>query len=225
MDAVWPDVAVEENNLTQQISTLRKALGEHPDEHKFIVTVPGTGYAFIAPLISERDRVGNDRLRNRFFADHGGLGYVLAMVMVIFGLVSLAVDLHKQTSHAGLVTIAVLSFHSLDGRDDTIAAGMPYTLTAKLGDLRDVMSVRPAVDITSDDVLAAGRELRADAVLNGTIQHSGDKVRVSVQMTEVSGGRVIWGRNIDADDDRGFSVQDAVASEVVVGLKELYARD
>ena len=41
MDVVWADTAVEENNLTQQISTLRKALREHPDEHRFIVTVPG----------------------------------------------------------------------------------------------------------------------------------------------------------------------------------------
>jgi DNA-binding winged helix-turn-helix (wHTH) protein len=50
IDTVWADIAVEENNLTQQISTLRKALGERPGEHKFIVTVPGRGYCFIAPV-------------------------------------------------------------------------------------------------------------------------------------------------------------------------------
>src|SRR6478672_7711606 len=48
MDTVWADTAVEENNLTQQISTLRKAFGEIPGDHRFIVTVPGKGYAFIA---------------------------------------------------------------------------------------------------------------------------------------------------------------------------------
>src|SRR5215210_7197743 len=50
MNTLWFDTAVEENNLTQQISTLRKRLGEKKDEHRFIVTVPGQGYSFVAPV-------------------------------------------------------------------------------------------------------------------------------------------------------------------------------
>ena len=47
---VWPDTVVEEISLTRNISVLRKALGEKPDEHNFIVTVPGTGYRFVAAV-------------------------------------------------------------------------------------------------------------------------------------------------------------------------------
>ena len=47
---VWPDVVVEEGNLTQQIFLLRKALGESAQQPRFIVTVPGHGYRFIAPV-------------------------------------------------------------------------------------------------------------------------------------------------------------------------------
>src|SRR6516165_286595 len=50
MAAIWPKVVVEENNLTQHISALRRVLGERPEEHRFIVTVPGRGYRFIAPV-------------------------------------------------------------------------------------------------------------------------------------------------------------------------------
>lgn len=50
MKRLWPDTIVEENNLTQQISTLRKALGEKASEHRYILTVPGRGYKFIAEL-------------------------------------------------------------------------------------------------------------------------------------------------------------------------------
>jgi Tol biopolymer transport system component/DNA-binding winged helix-turn-helix (wHTH) protein len=63
MDLIWRDQFVEEANLAVQISTLRKALGEHKDEHRFIVTVSGQGYRFVAPLnspegfIVERDTV------------------------------------------------------------------------------------------------------------------------------------------------------------------------
>ena len=47
MQAVWPNSMVEENNLNQQISALRKLLGEAAGEHRFIVTVTGQGYRFV----------------------------------------------------------------------------------------------------------------------------------------------------------------------------------
>jgi TolB-like protein/DNA-binding winged helix-turn-helix (wHTH) protein/Flp pilus assembly protein TadD len=50
MEAVWPDSIVEENNLTQNISTLRRVFGEKPGSHRFIVTVPGRGYRFVASV-------------------------------------------------------------------------------------------------------------------------------------------------------------------------------
>src|SRR5881392_2180715 len=46
--SVWPDVEVEEGNLTQQIFLLRKALGETAQQPRCIVTVPGHGYRFTA---------------------------------------------------------------------------------------------------------------------------------------------------------------------------------
>src|SRR5215218_2047742 len=50
MRVVWADTIVEENNLNQSISAIRRALGERPDEHRFVVTVPGRGYKFVAAV-------------------------------------------------------------------------------------------------------------------------------------------------------------------------------
>src|SRR5262249_25624915 len=50
MSALWPDAFVEENNLTQSVSTLRRALGEARGENRYIVTVPGHGYRFAAEV-------------------------------------------------------------------------------------------------------------------------------------------------------------------------------
>ncbi len=50
MQAVWPNAVVEENNLNQAISILRKALGDYRGENNFILTVPGRGYCFVAPV-------------------------------------------------------------------------------------------------------------------------------------------------------------------------------
>src|SRR5205085_7648111 len=48
MKRLWPDSYVEEGNLTLNISNLRQALGENPQQHEYIVTVPGRGYQFVA---------------------------------------------------------------------------------------------------------------------------------------------------------------------------------
>ena len=60
MEAVWPDSIVEENNLTQHISTLRRVFGETPGSHLYIVTVPGRGYRFVAEVkVREADEAGS----------------------------------------------------------------------------------------------------------------------------------------------------------------------
>src|SRR5256885_16517970 len=48
MQAIWTDTIVEESALSRNIYLLRKALGESPDQHRYIVTVPGRGYRFVA---------------------------------------------------------------------------------------------------------------------------------------------------------------------------------
>jgi DNA-binding winged helix-turn-helix (wHTH) protein len=50
MKAVWPDTVVEENNLNQNISALRRALGESRNENRYIATLPSRGYRFVAPV-------------------------------------------------------------------------------------------------------------------------------------------------------------------------------
>ena len=50
MNLVWPETAVEESNLGRNVSTLRKALGDGPDEHRYIETIPWRGYRFIAKV-------------------------------------------------------------------------------------------------------------------------------------------------------------------------------
>ena len=65
MKLVWPDTAVEENNLTRNISSLRKALEERPNEHRYIVTIPGRGYQFAADVPTTTERVESNLVFER----------------------------------------------------------------------------------------------------------------------------------------------------------------
>ena len=59
IERVWPDTHVSEANLTQNVSSLRKALGERANDHRYVVTVPGRGYSFVAEVFEvSRDETG-----------------------------------------------------------------------------------------------------------------------------------------------------------------------
>src|SRR5688572_6307061 len=71
--SVWPNVTVEEGNLTQQIFLLRKALGENAQQPRYIVTVPGHGYRFTARVkaISGESAATGSRFIGTGFAAFG----------------------------------------------------------------------------------------------------------------------------------------------------------
>src|SRR3984957_18059078 len=58
---VWPDVTVEEANLRVHIANLRKALGDGREDARYIVTVPGRGYCFVAPITAAAPRLSPPR--------------------------------------------------------------------------------------------------------------------------------------------------------------------
>src|SRR5215469_6519070 len=63
MKALWPDSFVEESNLTQQVSMIRRALGESASDPRYIVTVPGRGYRFTGEVkisADSEDRLGTN---------------------------------------------------------------------------------------------------------------------------------------------------------------------
>jgi TolB-like protein/DNA-binding winged helix-turn-helix (wHTH) protein/Flp pilus assembly protein TadD len=121
MKAVWPNVIVEENNLNQNISTVRRALGEAPGEHRFIVTVPGRGFRFVALVqrgdarpapVPERLASGAQESGGRppmppsppFWRGQGVLwvsGAVLAVVLAYLGLGRLSIWRGAPATGAG----------------------------------------------------------------------------------------------------------------------------
>ena len=76
MKLLWPDSFVEEANLTQNVSLLRKLLKESPNDHRYIVTVPGRGYRFVAQVAEsgdeETDLIVRERTRSQIVITQEG---------------------------------------------------------------------------------------------------------------------------------------------------------
>ncbi|HEY9433804.1 MAG TPA: winged helix-turn-helix domain-containing protein, partial [Blastocatellia bacterium] len=121
--------------------------------------------------------------------------------------------------------IAVLPFKPLvaDDRDESFEMGVTETLITKLGALRQVQ-VRPFSAVRrytqlDQDPLAAGRELRAEAVLDGSIQNDADRARVTVRLLRVADGAQLWAESFDQPLGDIFSVQDTIAEQVAGALR------
>lgn len=197
MEQIWPDTMVEENNLNKTVSAVRKALGEGPDEPKYIETIPRRGYRFVAPVRELVDDQKSEGLRSPFAIRH---------------------------SPSAIRTIAVLPFKSLspDRTDDYLGLGMTDALITRFSNIRQVI-VRPTSAVlkyqaSAPDPVAAGQALGVESVLEGAIRRSADRVRVTVQLVSVGSGAPLWAEKFDEDFTDIFTVEDSISERVARAL-------
>ncbi len=225
MEALWPDTTVEESNLTFQISTLRKSLGDG----RFIVTVPGRGYQLaFTPLPAARGEGG--ALRPGSGQAPRRVRGLLWLPLIVLPLAAYVL-LHRRTppppptpTAAPTRSIAVLPFKPIaaTARDEALELGMADTLITRLSHvpgvvIRPISAVRRYTKLDQDP-LDAGRELRVDSVVDGTIQRSGERMRVTVRLLRVADGRPLFAQSFDERVRDLFGVQDRVADGVARSL-------
>lgn len=239
LNEVWPDAIVEENNLDKSISLLRQVLGERTGEGKFIETVRGHGFRFVpevrkieenlrdepdleSPADSTNPPIaeptpGSRTLQNRYL--------VLAIIGVIVAGVVGLYFWQRSSPDTTTRTIAVLPFKSLiaQERDEALELGMADALISKLSESEEI-TVRPLsavrrFDSADQDSMAAGRLLNVEAVLDGSLQTSGDRIRVTARLVRVSDGKQLWASQVDEKFTDIFRVQDSISERVATALK------
>jgi TolB-like protein len=118
----------------------------------------------------------------------------------------------------------VLPFKPLaaNASDEYLELGMADALITRLSNLKQVI-VRPTSSVlkyasAGGDAIAAGRELGVDAVLDGSVQRSGDTIRVTVRLVRVSDGAPLWAEKFDETFTNIFSVQDSISERMASAL-------
>lgn len=228
---IWPDTIVEENNLTQNISALRKVLGEKPAEHRYIVTVPGRGYKFVADVIRSSVDVASDQESKAGHISDESVKrfrlFALALLLALFGIGWLGFYFwgNRTPSEPPIRTIAVLPFKPItaENRDESLEIGMAETLIAKLASA-DNITTRPLnavrqFNALDQDPVEAGKRLQVDAVLDGTIQTVAGRVRISTKLFRVSDSKLLWSGQFDERLTDIFAVQDSISERAASALK------
>ena len=121
-------------------------------------------------------------------------------------------------------SIAVLPFKSLAGeaRDEVLELGMADVLITRLSGLKE-FAVRPIGAVRrytrlDEDPIAAGRALKVDAVLEGTIHRRNDTLRFTARLLSVKDGRSTWTGEFDEKGTDLFTVEDSIASKMAEAL-------
>ena len=155
---------------------------------------------------------------------------VTAFAAVVLGIAGFAYFSHWRAGRTlararNIRSVAVLPFRSLsagDANENYLGSGIADALITRLGTL-DEISVRPTsavlrFDNPKQDSLAAARALGVDAVLEGSYQREGDRLRVTVQLVSARDGSQIWASTINEEFKDILAVQDQISQEVARSL-------
>jgi TolB-like protein/DNA-binding winged helix-turn-helix (wHTH) protein/Tfp pilus assembly protein PilF len=241
---LWPaDTIVDfDHGLNKAINKVRKALGDSAENPRFVETVGRRGYRFIAeavvaegtpldrsepaiedsPATIEPDRVdfeGKPAARKRLPWRLGGTTSTFALGLVLVILLGWMLRLRSRPS-IEIQSLAVLPLESLssDASQEYFADGMTDEL---ITDLAQISALR-VISRTSvmpykrarKPLAQIARELNVDAVVEGTVLRSGDRVRITAQLIEVSADKHIWSQSYESDLRDTLAVQNKVARAI-----------
>jgi TolB-like protein/DNA-binding winged helix-turn-helix (wHTH) protein/Flp pilus assembly protein TadD len=233
---LWPQTVVDfDHGLNKAINKIRDALGDSAESPRFIQTVSRRGYRFLADVtevstgqvettlgdIGSGDsrargdsRPAKPRLPRLFAATLAGAALLLVVSVAIW---------IRSTSAGRLPSIrslAVLPLENLsdDAAQDYFADGMTDELITHLAQIRDLRVISRTSVMTYKHVrkplAEIARELDVQAVVEGGILRSGDKVRITAQLIRVPDDNHIWADSYEGDLRDTLVLQDQVAKAI-----------
>ncbi len=237
---VWPDGATQEpdNNLNNAVSRLRTVLGDTSDNPRFIETVPRRGYRFIAPVSTGAPAAHAPRIARPLpfpcastRATRGGVrtaGAIAAMALLV--AIALAGAYEWRRAGERLEGVAVLPFRNLSGDEeqDPLADGITQALVLELSNtagLRVVSRTSASQYKGADRPLGQiGRELGVGAVVDGTVDRDGDRLRITVQLVSPGRGRPVWASSYERELGGILDVQRELSNAIAADIRTVLGR-
>ena len=225
---LWPaDTFVDfDHSLHNAIARLREALGEEANNPRFVETLPRRGYRFIAPLdspLSPQTVPPTDVQRTRSWRLFLSLPLALVAVLTVvigFNVRGLRSRWFGNRSSAHIDSVAVLPLKNLsdDREQDYFADGMTEALITNLGKasaLRVISrtSVMRYKD-TNKPLPEIARELQVDALVEGSVAKSGDRIRITANLLQASPEKHLWAETYERDLRDVLTLQNDVARNI-----------
>jgi TolB-like protein/DNA-binding winged helix-turn-helix (wHTH) protein len=234
LHAVWGDTFVEEGNLKQHISHLRKALADNAEDARLIVTIARKGYQFTGDVtVADASEAILERPANRAIPKapwHWWKPAVVGASAVMLMGAGYASWRHSRVAApppSEKLMLAVLPFENLTGdpQKDYLADGLTEETISQLGrvDPRQLgVIARTSVmgykhkDARLDQI---GRDLSVQYVLENSLRQSGNHLRLTAQLIQVKDQTHLWSQDYDYPVNDFLTVEDDVARAVVQQIR------
>ena len=231
-DAIWPDMAVTDDVLTQCLVELRKAFGDQARDPQIIETIPKRGLRLIPPVVYLEDepavttgpQSGSDSKASgwRRMSVAGG---VLA-TLIVLGLAFYLLPAPRQQIQivADPPTIAVLAFADMSrqGDQEYLADGLAEELLIRLSRLKGLRVTGRTSSFffknKDDSPLAISQKLGVNHILDGSVRKDGDRLRITAQLIDASTGYQKWSESYDRELQDIFVIQEDIAESVATVL-------
>jgi TolB-like protein/DNA-binding winged helix-turn-helix (wHTH) protein len=233
-ERLWPrNTFVDyELALKKAVNRLREVLGDSADSPHFIETVPRRGYRFLGTVEAVEPHgavpatAPSPTGRRIPWALPGSLALALIAVLLLwFNVDKLRTRIFAKSRSLEIRSIAVLPLENLskDPNQDYFSDGITDALTtelAQIGSLR-VISRTSAEHFkgTKETLPQIGRELSVDAVVEGSITRSENRVRVTAQLIEAPSDRHLWAKRYERDLKDVLTLQDEVARDIAEEIR------
>ena len=231
---LWPDSRYVDYELAlkKAVNRLREALGDSAENPRFIETIPRHGYRFIgfieAPKQPDPVPVALTHRPGRKVHWTVVAGLFLAMIAtLLFGLSAgkLSKRIFAKTETPDIRSIAVLPLENLskDASQDYFSDGITDALTtdlAQIGPLR-VISRASAMHFkgSRETLPEIGRKLNVDAIVEGSVTRSENRVRIAAQLIDTRSDRHLWARTYERDLKDVLFLQDELARDIAEEIR------
>lgn len=221
-DAIWGNVVVGDDSLTNAIIKLRKAFGDDARNPRLIETIPKRGYRLIAavspvPDLESESEPAKPPPAVADPAGHGwrvGVGLVagLAALGIVLAIWAFADRTGPTASHAatpdGHIGVAVAPFRNLSGdpAQDYLAQGVEQTILAGLAGIPRIAAMH------------AGAPAGSDYLLEGSVHRSGDRIRIDTQLLETETGVVVSVRHYERAFSDLLTIQSDIEGDILSAL-------
>lgn len=212
-----------EHGLNAAVKRLRDALDDSAENPRFIETLPRYGYRFIAATMPNaiQSKQPQSRLRRWSALLVGAALLVISTVLFVLDAGGLrSALLSRSTAPPQIHSLAVLPLTNLSGdpEQEYFSDGMTEVLTddlSKIGALR-VVSRTSAMryKATKKPLADIARELNVDGVIEGSVQRSGNRVRITAELIDARTDQHLWGQSYERDLGDVLLLQSAVAQAI-----------
>src|SRR6266404_1127529 len=219
-----------DNGLNTAIKKLRDTLGDSADSPRFIETLPKRGYRFIYPVNGPNASTEARALRPMtWWRRPWAVGLLALTALLAAALLSNVGGLRDRiTSRASLgpiASVAVLPCKNLTGdpAQEFLADGLTDVLTTHLAQVKSltVPSVTSAMYFKGERKRLSdiARELRVQAMVEPSVQRSGDRLLVNVQLIHAPTDRHLWAKSYEVDPKNVQALLPAIAREILEAMK------